>query len=79
MTWGTVIQKEKDGKRIAGKQVFPPLESGGSNPEMKRNLNYIPESVGGKEPQPAGSHIHDRIRTGTTVGKAYHWWIQMLK
>ena len=34
-----------------------------------RDLNYIPESVGGKEPQPAGSHIHDRIRTGTTVGK----------
>ena len=34
-----------------------------------RDLDYIPESVGGKEPQPAGSHIHDRARTGTTVGK----------
>ena len=67
---GTNDSKRKDGKRIAGKQVFPPPGSGGSNPEMKpRDLNYIPESVGGKEPQPAGSHIHDRIRTGTTVGK----------
>ena len=67
---GTSDSKRKDGKRIAGKQVFPPPGSGGSNPKMKlRDLNYIPESVGGKEPQPAGSHIHDRIRTGTTVGK----------
>ena len=60
----------KDGKRVAGKQAFPPPGSGGSNPNMKpRDLDYIPESVGGKEPQPAGSHIHDRARTGTTVGK----------
>ena len=36
----------------------------------ERDLDYIPESVGGKEPQPAGSHIHDRIRTGTVVGKS---------
>ena len=33
------------------------------------DLDAIPESVGGKEPQPAGSHIHDRYRTGTEVGK----------
>ena len=60
----------KDGKRVAGKQVFPPPGSGGSQPVMKeRDLNFIPESVGGKEHQPAGSHIHDRIRTGTIVGK----------
>jgi len=59
-----------DGKRTAGKIVFPPPGSGGSDPVMKeRDLDFIPESVGGREPQPAGSHIHDRARTGTTVGK----------
>jgi len=35
-----------------------------------RDLDFIPEMVGGKEKQPAGSHIHDRARTGTTVGKS---------
>ena len=35
----------------------------------ERDLDFIPESVGGKEPQPAGSHVHDRLRTGTVVGK----------
>ena len=61
---GNSSQQRKDGKRVAGKQVFPPPGSGGSNPTMKpRDLDFIPESVGGKEPQPAGSHIHDRIRT----------------
>jgi 4-hydroxybenzoyl-CoA reductase subunit alpha len=60
-----------DGKRTAGKLVFPPPGSGGSDPHMKeRDLDFIPESVGGREPQPAGSHIHDRARTGTSVGKA---------
>ena len=60
----------KDGKRIAGKQAFPPPGSGGSKPNMAtRDLDFIPESVGGKESQPAGSHIHDRVRTGTSVGK----------
>ncbi len=60
----------KDGKRVAGKQKFPPPGSGGSRPTMApRDLDAIPESVGGKEPQPAGSHIHDRYRTGTEVGK----------
>ena len=50
----------KDGKRVAGKQKFPPPGSGGSRPTMApRDLDSIPESVGGKEPQPAGSHIHD--------------------
>jgi hypothetical protein len=45
----------KDGKRVAGKQKFPPPGSGGSNPNMApRDLDWIPESVGGKEPQPAG-------------------------
>ncbi len=61
----------KDGKRVAGKQSFGPPGSGGSRPEMKpRDLDFIPEMVGGKEKQPAGSHIHDRARTGTIVGKA---------
>ena len=61
----------KDGKRVAGKQKFPPPGSGGSRPNMApRDLDFIPESVGGKEPQPAGSHIHDRYRTGTEVGKS---------
>jgi len=60
----------KDGKRVAGKQAFPPPGSGGSKPQMApRDLDFIPESVGGKEPQPAGSHIHDRVRTGTSVGR----------
>ena len=60
----------KDGKRVAGKQAFPPPGSGGSKPNMAtRDLDFIPESVGGKESQPAGSHIHDRVRTGTSVGK----------
>ena len=35
-----------------------------------RDLDFIPEMVGGKEKQPAGAHIHDRARTGTIVGKA---------
>ena len=61
----------KDGKRVAGKQVFPPPGSGGSNPTMRpRDLDYIPETVGGKEAKPAGDHIHDRDRTGTIVGKS---------
>ena len=34
-----------------------------------RDLDFIPETVGGKEPKPAGDHIHDRDRTGTVVGK----------
>jgi 4-hydroxybenzoyl-CoA reductase alpha subunit len=60
----------KDGKRVAGKQAFPPPGSGGSNPTMApRDLDFIPEMVGGKEAQPAGAHIHDRARTGTSVGK----------
>ena len=61
----------KDGKRVAGKQSFGPPGSGGSRPQMKpRDLDFIPEMVGGKEKQPAGAHIHDRARTGTIVGKA---------
>ena len=61
----------KDGKRVAGKQSFPPPGSGGSNPTMRpRDLDFIPETVGGKEPKPAGDHIHDRARTGTSVGKS---------
>ena len=61
----------KDGKRVAGKQQFPPPGSGGSEPAMRpRDLDFIPETVGGREPKPAGDHIHDRDRTGTVVGKA---------
>ena len=43
----------KDGKRVAGKQAFPPPGSGGSKPEMApRDLDYIPEmSVGKKHNQ----------------------------
>ena len=60
----------KDGKRVAGKQAFPPPGSGGSKPIMSpRDLDFIPETVGGREAQPAGSHVHDRVRTGTSVGK----------
>jgi hypothetical protein len=62
--------QRRDGKRVAGKQVFPPPGSGGSDPEMRpRDLDFIPETVGGREPKPAGDHIHDRDRTGTAVGK----------
>ena len=62
--------QRKDGKRVAGKQVFPPPGSGGSDPEMRpRDLDFIPETVGGREQKPAGDHIHDRDRTGTAVGK----------
>ena len=58
-----------DGKRRAGKMTFAPPGSGGARPGMApRDLSKIPESVGGDEPQPAGHHIHDRLRTGTTVG-----------
>ncbi len=61
----------KDGKRVAGKQSFPPPGSGGSRPQMaERDLQFIPEMVGGREKQPAGAHVHDRVRTGTTVGKS---------
>ena len=39
----------KDGKRVAGKQSFAPPGSGGSSPVMKpRDLDFIPEMVGGK-------------------------------
>ena len=67
---GSNSDKRVDGKRVTGKMRFNPPGSGGSRPEMaERDLEYIPELVGGKEPQPAGPHIHDRLRTGTTVGK----------
>lgn len=65
---GTEVRK--DGKRVAGKLKFQPPGAGGSDPVMKpRDLDFIPKSVGGKEHQPAGSHVHDRLRTGTVVGK----------
>ena len=35
-----------------------------------RDLEFIPETVGGMEPKPAGDHIHDRDRTGTVVGRS---------
>ena len=61
----------KDGKRVAGKLRFTPPRAGGSRPvSTPRDLDGIPESVGGNEPQPAGHHVHDRLRTGTTVGRA---------
>ncbi|MEC7722614.1 MAG: xanthine dehydrogenase family protein molybdopterin-binding subunit [Candidatus Thermoplasmatota archaeon] len=61
----------KDGKRVAGKLRFTPPGAGGSRPvSTPRDLDGIPESVGGNEPQPAGHHVHDRLRTGTTVGHA---------
>lgn len=61
----------KDGKRVAGKLRFTPPGAGGSRPvSTPRDLDGIPESVGGNEPQPAGHHVHDRLRTGTTVGRA---------
>jgi len=61
----------KDGKRVAGKLRFTPPGAGGSRPvSSPRDLDGIPESVGGNEPQPAGHHVHDRLRTGTTVGQA---------
>jgi len=67
---GGNTETRKDGKRVAGKQSFAPPGSGGSRPNMaERDLEFIPEMVGGKEHQPAGAHIHDRVRTGTTVGK----------
>lgn len=67
---GGNTETRKDGKRVAGKQSFAPPGSGGSRPKMaERDLDFIPEMVGGKEHQPAGAHIHDRVRTGTTVGK----------
>ena len=67
---GSNTETRKDGKRVAGKQSFAPPGSGGSRPKMaERDLDFIPEMVGGKEHQPAGAHIHDRVRTGTTVGK----------
>ena len=59
-----------DGKRVAGKMSFNPPGSGGSRPEMaERDLDFIPEVEGGREAQPAGHHLHDKYRTGTTVGK----------
>ncbi len=61
----------KDGKRVAGKLRFTPPGAGGSRPvSSPRDLDGIPESVGGNEPQPAGHHVHDRLRTGTTVGRS---------
>lgn len=61
----------KDGKRVAGKLRFTPPGAGGSRPvSTPRDLDGIPESVGGNEPQPAGHHVHDRLRTGTTVGRS---------
>lgn len=67
---GGTSEKRIDGKRVAGKQTFSPPGSGGSRPDMaERDLDYIPEMEGGREKQPAGAHIHDSARTGTTVGK----------
>ncbi|HIF46072.1 MAG TPA: aldehyde oxidase [Candidatus Poseidoniales archaeon] len=67
---GSKKELRKDGKRVAGKQRFAPPGSGGSKPVMsKRDVDFIPETIGGKESQPAGAHIHDRARTGTAVGK----------
>ncbi len=63
-------ETRKDGKRVAGKLRFQPPGAGGSNPvSSQRDLDAIPESVGGREPQPAGHHVHDGLRTGTTVGR----------
>ena len=60
----------KDGKRVAGKLRFQPPGAGGSRPvASQRDLDAIPESVGGREPQPAGHHVHDGLRTGTSVGR----------
>ena len=60
----------KDGKRVAGKLRFQPPGSGGSQPVASpRDLDAIPESVGGRERQPAGHHVHDGLRTGTSVGR----------
>mgnify|MGYP003688818403 FL=1 len=57
---GSGNETRKDGKRVAGKQSFSPPGSGGSKPVMSpRDLDFIPETVGGNEKQPAGSHIHD--------------------
>ena len=33
-----------------------------------RDLDFIPEMVGGKEKQPAGAHIHDR------ANRLYYRW-----
>ena len=67
---GAGEETRKDGKRVAGKLRFKPPGAGGSRPvSTPRDLDRIPESVGGNEPQPAGHHVHDGLRTGTTVGR----------
>ena len=67
---GSSTDVRVDGKRVAGKMSFNPPGSGGSRPEMaERDMDFIPEVEGGREAQPAGHHLHDKYRTGTTVGK----------
>ena len=63
------VKSGKDGKRVAGKQKIPPPGSGGSRPNMApRDLDSI-RVRWRKRAATCGSHIHDRYRTGTEVGK----------
>jgi hypothetical protein len=67
---GSNSEVRVDGKRVAGKKRFKPPGSGGPRPEREeRDREFIPELEGGNEAQPAGAHLHDKYRTGTTVGK----------
>tara|TARA_B100000945_G_scaffold82902_2_gene63972 strand:+ start:3903 stop:6674 length:2772 start_codon:yes stop_codon:yes gene_type:complete len=65
------MSKEIKGYRQQpGKLPFSKPGSGGSEPFSKlRDLNMIPESEGGKKPQPKGKNRHDHLLTGSSVGR----------
>ena len=65
------MSKEIKGYRQQpGKLPFSKPGSGGSEPFSKlRDLNMIPESEGGKKPQPKGKNKHDHLLTGSSVGR----------
>ena len=65
------MSKEMKGYRQQpGKLPFAKPGSGGKDSFSNlRDLDMIPESEGGKRPQPKGKNKHDSLLTGLSVGK----------
>jgi 4-hydroxybenzoyl-CoA reductase subunit alpha len=65
------MSKEIKGYRQQpGKLPFAKPGSGGRESFSKlRDLKMIPESEGGKRPQPKGKNRHDHLLTGSSIGK----------
>ena len=65
------MSKEIKGyRKKPGKLPFSNQGTGGTAHYRKlRELNMIPESEGGKKPQPKGKNRHDHLLTGSSVGR----------